>query len=120
MRLLDLRTGGSYWLKAKKLLLKNGLRKQIHLLFKCYMDLFVYTYIVEGVIVFLSILKTIHFIKNKNRNWKPFHWVYFSNYNIKNSTGADRVKLKQTQNRFSISILILLFVLIILQVLSKL
>jgi len=79
------------------------------------MELFVVGYILQGIIVLFAILKTIHFIKNKNHNWKPYHWIYFSNNNIKGSTGPQRAELKRTQNRLSIIIFILLFVLIIFQ-----
>ena len=83
------------------------------------MELFVYGYIVEGIITLLAILKTIHFIKNKNRNWKLYHWIYFSYSNIQISTSPQRVKLKQTQNKFSIIILIFITALIVLQLLIK-
>ena len=77
------------------------------------MELHDYSYILGAVILILAVIKTVHFIKNKNRNWKFHHWFYFNQKNIKVSTNSERVKLKKVQNAYSIFIYILLFITII-------
>ena len=77
------------------------------------MELYEYSYVLGGVILILALIKTAHFIKNKNRNWKFHHWFYFNQNNITASTNSERVKLKKVQNAYSIFIYILLIITII-------
>jgi len=72
------------------------------------MELYEYSYVLGGVILILALIKTVHFIKNKNRNWKFHHWFYFNQNNITASTNNERMKLKKVQNAYSIFIYILL------------
>lgn len=78
------------------------------------MESFEYSYISAGVVLILAIIKTLHFIKNQNRNWKFRHWFYFNQNNIKVSTSNERARLKRIQNTYAICIYILLFITIIL------
>ena len=70
-------------------------------------------YVLSAVILILAVLKTAHFIQNRNRNWKLYHWFYFNHKIIKVSSNNGRARLKRIQNAYSISIYILLFITII-------
>lgn len=83
------------------------------------MDLYSYRYLLDGILLMLIIFKTVHFLKNKNYNWKTYHWIYFSEYNIKGSTSSDRAKLKKKQNLFSLIILIVLVIDLVIMLLFK-
>jgi len=77
------------------------------------MELYDYSYVLGGVVLILAVIKTVHFIKNKNRNWKFRHWFYFNQNNIKASTNNERARLKRVQNAYSISIYTLLSITVI-------
>jgi len=78
------------------------------------MESFEYSYVLAGVVLILAIIKTVHFIKNQNRNWRFRHWFYFGQNNIKASTSENRARLKRMQNAYALCIYILLFVTTIL------
>ncbi len=61
----------------------------------------VYSYLLNIIILILFVVKTIHFIRNKNRNWKFRHWFYFSRYNILQSSNEERARLKRVRNMYS-------------------
>jgi len=83
------------------------------------MDLYSYRYLLDGILLLLIVIKTVHFVKNKNYNWKVYHWIYFSEYNIKGSTSNDRAKLKKKQNLFSLIILLVLVIDLVVMLLFK-
>jgi len=83
------------------------------------MDLYSYRYLLDGILLLLIVIKTVHFVKNKNYNWKAYHWIYFSEYNIKGSTSSARGKLKRKQNLFSLTIFIVLIIDLVIMLLFK-
>ena len=77
------------------------------------MELYEYSYVLVAVILILALIKTVHFIKNKNRNWKFRHWFYFSRKALNLSTSDERAILKRKQNVYSIFIYILLIITVV-------
>lgn len=65
------------------------------------MNPFIYSYILTGIIILLIIIKTVHFINHKSRNWKFKHWFYFGEYSRVASTNESSAHLKTIQNRYS-------------------
>jgi hypothetical protein len=77
------------------------------------MELENYIYGLLAAILILVIIKTIHFLKHKNRNWKFRHWFYFSRKALNLSTSDERAILKRKQNVYSIFIYILLIITVV-------
>lgn len=66
-----------------------------------------YTYLLAVAVL---LIKTVLFVKNKNKNWTFVHFLYFSAGNIQFTASNPRARLKRVQNRLSIAILILLVI----------
>lgn len=75
-----------------------------------------YTYVIIGL---LFLLKTILFIRHKNKNWRLSEFLYFNQLNIRFTPNLERAKLKRLQNFLSYIILFLLVVQLVILALFK-
>ncbi|MCW3113978.1 MAG: hypothetical protein JWR18_2374 [Segetibacter sp.] len=66
-----------------------------------------YTYILAAV---LLLIKTVLFVKNKNKNWTFMQFLYFNATNIQFTSSSQRARLKKVQNQLSIAIMILIVI----------
>lgn len=66
-----------------------------------------YTYILAAV---LLLIKTVLFVKNKNKNWTFMQFLYFNATNIQFTSSSERARLKKVQNQLSIAIMIIIVI----------
>lgn len=66
-----------------------------------------YTYILAAV---LLLIKTVLFVKNKNKNWTFMQFLYFNATNIQFTSSSQRARLKKVQNQLSIAIMIIIVI----------
>ncbi len=66
-----------------------------------------YTYVVT---LFLFLIKTILFLKHRNKNWTVLQFIFFNPINIRFTSKNERVKYKRIQNGLSVAILLLIII----------
>lgn len=69
--------------------------------------------------ILLFVVKTVLFVKNRNRNWRLTQFLYFNPTNIQLTSKPERAKLKRLQNQLSIAIVIFLVLQIGVRMLFK-